>query len=272
MATLETPLAAALNRLLEAEDWARARLAPFAGETVELRAPPLPALRFAVRAEGRVQLTLGEAQRVLELAGVPVLPWREVRSRTEALEAAGDLGFPVVAKISSSHIVHKSEVGGVQVGLATPEAVGQAFDAMTRAAIDRDPRASVVIQQQAGAGTEVIVGATRDPKFGPLLMFGLGGIFVEVMKDVAFRVHPLSGTDAHEMIRAVKGFPLLDGARGRPRADLDALESILLRIDCVMGLCPAIAELDVNPVFAAPAGHPTAAADARITLQTPEPI
>jgi acetyltransferase len=154
----------------------------------------------------------------------------------------------------------------VRVGLATPDAVTAAFDEMMRLALPRDPRATFVLQQQATAGTEVILGATRDPKFGPLLMFGLGGIFVEVMKDVAFRVHPLTDADAREMIRAVKGFPLLDGARGRPRADLAAIETIVLRLDRLMALCPAIAELDVNPLFAAAAGSPTAAADARITL------
>ena len=100
----------------------------------------------------------------------------------------------------------------------------------------RDPRTTLVLQQQALQGTEVILGATRDPKFGPLLMFGLGGIFVEVLKDVAFRVHPLSDLDAREMIRAVKGFPLLDGARGRPPADLAALEQVILRLDRLMAL------------------------------------
>jgi acetyltransferase len=172
--------------------------------------------------------------------------------------------------VSSSVIVHKSEVGGVRVGLATAAAVGTAFDEMLPAARARDPEATLVLQQQAVQGTEVILGATRDPKFGPLLMFGLGGIFVEVMKDVVFRVHPLSDTDAHEMVRAVKGFPLLDGVRGRPRADLAAIETILLRLDRLMALCPDIDELDVNPLFAAPAGSPTAAADARITLGPPK--
>jgi acyl-CoA synthetase (NDP forming) len=97
-------------------------------------------------------------------------------------------------------------------------------------------------------------------------MFGLGGIFVEIMKDVVFRVHPLSDADAHEMIRAVKGFPMLDGARGRPKADVAALEAVMLRLDYLMAICPDIGELDINPLFAAPAGTPTAAADARITL------
>jgi acetyltransferase len=220
----------------------------------------------AARAEGRRQLTLAEAQRVLAFARVPVFPWREVDAREPAVRAAAELGTPVVVKVSSARIVHKSEVGGVRVGLDSPEEVGAAFDALTAAARAVDPAATVVIQQQAAAGTEVILGVTRDSKFGPLLMFGLGGIFVEVMKDVAFRVHPLLDTDAADMIRAVKGFPLLAGARGRPPADLPALEHILLRLDHLMGVCPAIAELDINPVFAAPAGHLTAAADARITL------
>jgi acetyltransferase len=220
----------------------------------------------AARAEGRTRLTLVEAQRLFESAAIPVLPWREARSRDGAIAAAADLGLPIVAKVSSSIIVHKSDVGGVRVGLATLEAVGDAYDEMMRAARSRDPRASLVLQQQATQGTEVILGATRDPKFGPLLMFGLGGIFVEVMQDVVFRVHPLSDADAHDMVRAVKGFPLLDGARGRPRADLAAIETILLRLDCLMAVCPAIAEVDLNPVFAAPAR--AAAADARIALQS----
>ena len=233
----------------------------------DISSSAIDAIISGARAEGRCQLTLAEAQRVLEHAGIPVLPWREVRSRDEAVAAAAELGSPIVAKVSSSLIVHKSEVGGVRVGLTSAEAAGTAYVAMTQAAATRDPRTTLVLQQQALHGTEVILGATRDPKFGPLLMFGLGGIFVEVLKDVAFRVHPLSDLDAREMIRAVKGFPLLDGARGRPPADLAALEQVILRLDQLMAVCPAIAELDVNPLFAGPPGSPTAAADARITLQ-----
>jgi acetyl coenzyme A synthetase (ADP forming)-like protein len=220
----------------------------------------------SVRDDGRVQLTLAEAQNLFACASIPVLPWRDASSRDDAVAAANALGYPVVAKVSSSAIVHKSEVGGVRVGLESPDEVGRAFDEIMAAARKRDARASLVIQRQAGEGTEVILGATRDAKFGPLLMFGLGGIFVEIMKDVVFRVHPLSDADAHEMIRAVKGFPMLDGARGRPKADVAALEAVMLRLDYLMAICPDIGELDINPLFAAPAGTPTAAADARITL------
>ncbi len=219
-----------------------------------------------VRASGRRQLTLAEAQQVLEHAQIPVLPWREAATAADAAIAASDLGFPIVLKVSSAVIVHKSEVGGVRVGVTDAAGVADAGQAMLAAARAHDPQARLVVQRQAVQGTEVIVGATRDPQFGPLLMFGLGGIFVEVMKDVAFRLHPLTDIDAHEMIRAVKGFPLLTGARGRAAADLDALEQVLLRLDHLMALCPDIAELDINPLFAAPPAHPTAAADARITL------
>ncbi|MCC7031877.1 MAG: acetate--CoA ligase family protein [Acidobacteria bacterium] len=220
----------------------------------------------SVRDEARTQLTLAEAQGLLACAGIPVLPWREASSREEALVAANTLGYPVVAKVSSAAIIHKSEVGGVRVGLASAEEVGRAFDEILGSARRRDARARVVVQRQAAQGSEVILGATRDAKFGPLLMFGLGGIFVEIMKDVVFRVHPLSDADARDMIHAVKGFPMLDGARGRPKADLAALEAIILRIDRLMAICPDIGELDINPLFAAPAGAATAAADARITL------
>jgi acetate---CoA ligase (ADP-forming) len=226
----------------------------------------IEALVAEVRSRGRTQLTLVEAQTLFALAGIPVLPWREATTREEALAAAGELGSPLVAKVSSAVIVHKSEMGGVRVGLASPTEVGRAFDEMIGAARRVDPEATVVVQRQATGGTEVILGATRDPKFGPLLMFGLGGIFVEVMKDVAFRVHPLSDLDAHEMVRAIKGFPLLDGARGRPKANLPALEHVILRLDALMAGCPDIAELDINPLFAMTEGTDTAAADARITL------
>jgi len=228
--------------------------------------PGIAEVVAAVRAGGRTQLTLVEAQELFALAGLPVLPWQEARTREEARAAAATLGFPLVAKISSSVIVHKSDVGGVRVGLESADQAAQAFDEMMASARARDPRATLVLQQQATEGTEVILGATRDSKFGPLLMFGLGGIFVEVMKDVVFRVHPLSDRDAHDMIRAVKSFPLLDGARGRPKADLAALEAVILRLDALMAACPDIAELDINPLFAGRTGTPTAAADARVTL------
>ncbi|MGE3275346.1 MAG: acetate--CoA ligase family protein [Vicinamibacterales bacterium] len=220
-----------------------------------------------VRAAGRRQLTLAEAQRVFDLAGVPVLPWRAVGSAGGAADAADAVGFPVALKVSSAAIVHKSDMGGVRLGLEDRDEVSEAAEAMLRAARAADPAAGLVVQRMAGAGgREVILGATRDPKFGPVMMFGLGGIFVEVLKDVVFRVHPVSDIDAHEMIRAIKGFPLLAGTRGMAAVDLEALETTILRLNQLLTDCPEIAEFDINPFFAAPPGDSSAAADARITL------
>jgi acetyl coenzyme A synthetase (ADP forming)-like protein len=224
-----------------------------------------------VRASGRRQLTLAEAQRVFELARIPMMPWRDVQNPDEAAAAADALGYPVVAKISSSVIVHKSDVGGVRVNLSTASRVKDAAGALLYAAHKIDPVATVVVQRQAPGGTECILGATRDPKFGPLMMFGLGGVFVEVLKDIVFRVHPLSDADAFDMIHSIKSFPLLTGARGQAPVDLDALQTTILRLDQLMADCPDIAELDLNPFFAAPGKNASAAADARITLSAVSP-
>ena len=237
--------------------------------------PPLPggawdevqALCATLQRQQRRQMTLAEAQRVLQWAGIPVLPWREVASSADAAAALAGLSLPVVAKVSSSVIVHKSDVGGVRLSLDSAEAVRTAIDELLARARAVDPEATIVLQQQATAGVEVIAGAVRDPRFGPLLMCGLGGVFVEVLKDVSFGVHPLHGTDIQAMLRRLKAFPLLDGARGQPKANLQALEDILRRLEALMVACPAIAELDINPLFAAPVDGVTAAADARVTLK-----
>jgi acetyl coenzyme A synthetase (ADP forming)-like protein len=214
----------------------------------------------------RRQMTLADAQRVLAWAGIPVWPWREVSSVDEVPAALTGLRLPAVAKISSAVIVHKSDVGGVLLGLHSPEAVSAAVVALLERARRVDPAATVVLQQQAPAGVEVIAGAVRDGRFGPLVMCGLGGVFVEVFKDVSLGVHPLRRSDIQAMLRRLRAFPLLDDARGRPKADLAALEDILRRLEALMVACPAIAEVDINPLIAAPVGSLTAAADACVTL------
>jgi acetyl coenzyme A synthetase (ADP forming)-like protein len=228
--------------------------------------PAIAGLCETLTRQQRRQLTLAEAQRVLEWAGIPVWPWREVASAAEVPAALAGCTFPVVAKVSSATIVHKSDVGGVILGLDSCEAVSGAVSTLLERARVVDPVATVVLQQQAPAGVEVIAGAVRDPRFGPLVMCGLGGVFVEVFKDVSLGVHPLRRSDIQSMLRRLKAFPLLDGARGRPKADLVALEDILRRLDALMVACPAIAEVDINPLIAAPVGSLTAAADARVTL------
>jgi acyl-CoA synthetase (NDP forming) len=172
-----------------------------------------------------------------------------------------------VVKVVSPDIVHKTDVGGVRLGLKTPEEVSRAFHEVTAAARQHMPQARILgvsVQRQAAPGVEVIVGMSKDPQFGPVIMFGLGGILVELFRDVSFRIVPLEPRDARQMIREIKGLPLLMGYRGQPPADLDALERLILRVSELVEAYPEIAELDLNPVFARPDG--AEAVDARIVL------
>jgi acetyl coenzyme A synthetase (ADP forming)-like protein len=227
------------------------------------------AIFTAARAEGRTQLTLAESQRVMDLAGVRVLPWAEVGDADAAADAATGIGGPVALKVSSARIVHKSEAGGVRLNLSEPVAMRDAATAMLMRARAVDPGATLVVQRMAKDGTEVILGSSRDRKFGPLMMFGLGGIFVEILKDVSFRVHPISDVDAREMLREIKGFPILTGARGQAPVDLGALETTLLRLNQLLADFPEIEEFDLNPFFATATAEASGAGDARIAL-TPE--
>ena len=219
------------------------------------------------RADGRTMLTLAEALRVLDALGLPVAPWREVRGTEDAVAAGRELGLPVALKLSSARLTHKTEVGGVRLGLKDDDAVARAASAILAAGGSEDPGATVVVQAMVEGGTEVVFGATRDPKFGALLMFGLGGIFVEILEDVAFRVHPVSDVDALEMIDAVKGAAILKGARGHAPADLDTLREVLLRLNQLLSTFPEIDEMDLNPFFAGPSRSRCAAVDARIRLR-----
>lgn len=219
------------------------------------------------RAAGRTLLNEVEAKRLLAEAGIPVTEAHLARTREEAERLAEAIGYPVVLKIVSDDIPHKSDVGGVQLNLRDREAVGAAYDRILQNVRTRRPDArieGVSVQRQAPPGVEVIVGLTTDPQFGPVVMFGLGGVLVEVLQDVAFRVVPLTARDAREMIREVKGFALLQGYRGAPPADLAALESLLLKVSELAQRHPEIAELDLNPVFAYPNG--AVAVDARVVL------
>jgi acyl-CoA synthetase (NDP forming) len=180
---------------------------------------------------------------------------------------AADIGFPVVMKIVSPDIIHKSDVGGVRVGLESADAVRAAFDEVTAAVQRVQPSAQiegVAVQKMAPPGTEVIIGMSKDAQFGPVLMFGLGGVLVEVLKDVSFRIVPLEERDARQMIEEIKGYPVLQGVRGQPPADLGALRSLLLKLSEFVEANPQIEELDLNPVFAYEKG--AIAVDARIVV------
>jgi acyl-CoA synthetase (NDP forming) len=219
------------------------------------------------RNEGRTVLTEIESKRVLAEAGIPVAGAELARTADEAAAAADSLGYPVVMKIVSPEITHKSDVGGVKVGVKTAEEVRAAFGEITAAARKADASATiagVAVQKMAPQGTEVIIGMSKDPQFGPVLMFGLGGILVEVLKDVSFRIVPIERRDAREMIEEIKAFPVLQGVRGQNPADLGALEDLLLKLSAFAEANPQVEEIDLNPVFAYKDG--ALAVDARIVV------
>ncbi|HEX77348.1 MAG TPA: acetyl-CoA synthetase [Dehalococcoidia bacterium] len=214
---------------------------------------PRHSLLDQVAREGRKQLTEIEAKELLGEAGISVVETRLATSAAEAVALSQTLGFPVVLKIASPDILHKSDIGGVKLGLRTPRQVARAYDGIMAAARKAQPSArldGVSVQKMARPGLEVIIGMSQDPHFGPVMMFGLGGILVEVLKDVAFRIVPLAPRDAREMIREIKGYPLLEGYRGQEPANIPILEEMLLRVSDFVEHHPEIKELDLNPIFA----------------------
>ena len=213
-----------------------------------------------------------EAKKLLQDAGIKVTDTRLAATREEAVNLANTLGYPVVLKIVSPDVVHKSDSGGVKLGLKTGEEVGDAYDAIMNAVKKNVPQARVLgvaVQQMAPSGTEVIVGMTRDAQFGPVLMFGLGGVWVEVLKDVSFRVIPVSRRDGADMVREIKGYKLLTGFRGQPAIDTAALEEMLMQVSNFIQANPRVKELDLNPVLAYPQG--AVAVDARIVMDEEKP-
>ncbi|MBK6560126.1 acetate--CoA ligase family protein [Candidatus Amarobacter glycogenicus] len=219
------------------------------------------------RAEGRTLLNEVEAKSLLKDAGVPVATTTLAATRAEAQAQAESAGYPVVLKVVSPDIAHKSDVGGVKLNLKDKDAVGAAFDeivANSKKAVANARIAGVAVQHMAPQGTEVIVGMTTDAQFGPVMMFGLGGIMVEVLKDVSFRLVPLAEKDADQMINEIKGRPVLEGVRGQPAADLKALRTTILKVSEFVQKHPEVRELDLNPVFAYPDG--ALAVDARIVV------
>lgn len=222
------------------------------------------------RAAGRTLLSEVEAKAMLARHGVPVTDTRLAASVDDAVAIADQLGYPVALKVVADDITHKTDVGGVELGIADADqlraAAQRIHDAVAAAASGATPSAvaGLSVQPMAAPGTEVILGITQDQQFGPVLMFGLGGVFVEVLKDVAFRVVPLEPRDAAEMIREIQGFAVLEGFRGAEPADLSAIEAMLLQLSDFAQAHPDVAELDLNPVFARPDG--AIAVDARIVL------
>jgi acyl-CoA synthetase (NDP forming) len=223
----------------------------------------------AARKEGRTYLTELESKQILKEAGIDTTETRLARSREEAISLSKEIGFPVALKIVSADVLHKSDAGGVKLSLNSEQEVAKAFDDILSAIKEHEPTAKiegVAVQNMARPGTEVIIGMYKDAQFGPVLMFGLGGIFVEVLKDVSFRIVPLTKRDAQEMIKEIKGYPILEGYRGQEPASIGVLEDFLLKVSDFVERRPEIKELDINPIFAYKDG--ALAVDARVILES----
>jgi len=209
---------------------------------------------------------------LLKCYGFNVLPTELAGSVEEAGDAADRMGYPVVMKIVSPQIIHKTDAGGVIVGPDSRKAVEKAFGAIVDNAKKFDPQAEIIgvlIQRLAPKGHEVILGMTRYPVFGPLIMFGIGGVFVEVFQDVAFRLAPLTRNGARNMVRSIKGYKLLTGYRGAPKTDIATIERMLVGLSDLVLDHPEIKELDINPLLVHPEGEGVTVADCRFILETP---
>ena len=234
------------------------------------------ARRAIARAKARpgdgpnVWLDPEETREVLVAYGLPLPQSRIVHSANDAVAAATEFGFPVVLKLVSSTITHKSDVGGVVLDLRSEAEVREAYEGIRNRMVMRGwakQMEGVLVQPMVQEGTEAIVGMVHDPSFGPLVMFGLGGVQVELLKDVAFRIQPLSDHDARDLVRGVRGFPLLSGYRGSPPRDVPALEELLLRVSQLSGDHEDVAEMDLNPVKVLEPRRGCTIVDARIAVR-----
>jgi len=219
--------------------------------------------------EKRALLTEIESKELLKDAGIPVVEAKLAKTKVEAISISKKIGFPVVLKVVSPDITHKSDIGGVKLGLKNGAQVGRAYSEILAAVKKHQRKAKIVgvsVQKMVRPGVEIIIGMTKDPQFGPVMMFGLGGILVEVLKDVSFKIVPLVKRDARDMIREIKGYPVLEGYRGQEPADIPYLEGLILKVSEFIEKTPEIKELDLNPVFAYKDG--AIAVDARVILES----
>ncbi len=209
-------------------------------------------------------LTEFESKELLEEIGIQVPTQILTTSKEETIKAIEEIGFPIVLKLIAEDIIHKSDTGAVKLNLKSSEDVEQAYDELISIPSQKEKKISV--QKMADEPiTELIIGMTTDPQFGPALMFGIGGILVELLEDVSFRIAPVTEYDCREMIKEIKGFPILDGYRGKPKADINAIVDVLMKISELVIKYEEINELDLNPVFIYEKG--LICVDARIILK-----
>lgn len=217
-------------------------------------------------------LTTGETYALLAAVKLPMVKGSVATGAEQAVEAASAVGFPVAVKLASHRIVHKSDIGAVRLDLRSAEDVRAAYETIRRRLLqdnNLEAMEGVLVQPMQPQGVEVAAGMSRDPLFGPMIAFGLGGIHIEVLADVQFRLSPLTTRDTSEMVRRIRGHRLLTGYRGHPPADLDAIEELLCRLSYLAERIPEITELDLNPVFALPDRQGCRIVDARIRVQSP---
>lgn len=206
------------------------------------------------RKENRTFLLEPESKQLMKEIGVVTTDFRVAKNAKEAITAAKDIGFPIVMKILSPQIIHKTDAGGVKLNISSEKETEEAFKEILANAKKYDSKADirgVLIEKMVTPSTEIIVGVTRDPTFGPAIMFGLGGIFVELLKDVSFRIAPIKEEDALEMIHEIKALPMLQGFRGGPNVKLEQIVDVLMKISkLTIDYMDDILEIDLNPIFA----------------------
>lgn len=222
-------------------------------------------LKEAIEQKRKV-LTVQESKKMLKKEGFPVNPTGFGQNLPEILTIAKKIGFPVAMKVSSEDIIHKSDVGGVITGIRSESELEEQYEVMQQGISQKLPNAKIegIIIEKMESGVELLIGSTLDPMFGPILAFGLGGIYVEILKDVVFRLIPIEPEDATEMLSEIKAAKILNGVRGQPPVDKKALEDLLIKTSNFVADNPEIEELDLNPVFASEKG--VSVVDARIIL------
>ncbi len=215
-------------------------------------------------AANQTVLTEFESKELLEELGIPVPTQKLTGSKKETISAAEEIGFPIVLKLIAEDVIHKSDTGAVKLNLRSKEDIDKAYDELMKIPSQKEKKISVQKMAEEPI-TELIIGMTTDPQFGPALMFGIGGILVELLEDVSFRIAPITEYDAKEMIHEIKGFPILDGYRGKPKADINSIVDVLLKISDLVIKHEEIHEMDLNPVFIYEKG--LICVDARIILK-----
>jgi acyl-CoA synthetase (NDP forming) len=232
-----------------------------------MRDPGISKIFEVAKAENRNFLFEHEAKMLCSLYGIPVTKIEIAKTEEAAVVAANKIGFPIVLKIVSPQVLHKSDAGGVIIGVNDEKGTREGYQRII-ANIKKNVPAAVIdgilVQEMAPKGTEIIIGSTVDPTFGSTIMFGLGGIFVEILKDVSFRLAPITKEDAWEMLDEIKAKKILDGARGMPKADKETIVNTLLAVSKMLIECPEIKELDMNPILVYEKG--ARAVDARVIL------